>query len=107
MISPVTKPSTFLTGLNELFPRIQKSSPGWLNTIRQNGVNRFQALGLPTPKDEEWKYTNIAAIAAKKFHLPSAHTLLESDELAAFTRGSEILFVFVNGIFDAKLSRSE
>ncbi len=104
MISPTTKQSTFLTGFNELFPRIQKSSPGWLNAIHQNGVNRFQQLGLPTPKDEEWKYTNVASIAAKKFHIPSTHTLLENDELTAYTNDSDILLVFVNGIFDKKLS---
>jgi Fe-S cluster assembly protein SufD len=34
-----------------------------LSTIREQAAQRFGQLGWPTPRQEEWKYTNVAPIA--------------------------------------------
>ncbi|HEV8658026.1 MAG TPA: hypothetical protein VGS96_05305, partial [Thermoanaerobaculia bacterium] len=31
--------------------------------IREEAAERFEALGYPTTRQEEWKYTNVAPIA--------------------------------------------
>ena len=36
--------------------------PAWLKTIRETAAEQFRAHGLPTRKDEAWKYTGLAAI---------------------------------------------
>lgn len=95
----------FLSTFNELYARIQKDSPPWLNEIRATGVHRFQKMGLPSIKDEEWKYTSVASIADKKFHLPDDHTLTEESDLKSYIEDSEITLVFINGFFAKKYSR--
>src|SRR3546814_4898461 len=38
-------------------------SPGqdlpWLSSLRQSAFARFTAMGLPTPRQESWKYTSL------------------------------------------------
>ncbi len=36
---------------------------GWLAALRGTALEGFAAKGLPTPKSEEWKYTNLAPLA--------------------------------------------
>ncbi len=36
--------------------------PEWLRAIREAGAGQFRANGLPTRKDEAWKYTGLAAL---------------------------------------------
>ena len=39
----------------------------WLDRLRSRGVERFNALGIPTTRDEDWKYTNLRALASKQY----------------------------------------
>jgi len=36
--------------------------PEWLRAARKRAIGRFEALGFPTQKHEQWKYTNLAAL---------------------------------------------
>ncbi len=38
-----------------------------LAAMRGDAMQRFLALGLPTPRDESWRYTNLRAMAAMSF----------------------------------------
>jgi Fe-S cluster assembly protein SufD len=53
------------------FARLETSLPGsgapWLAALRRGALERFAARGLPTAHDEDWKYTNAAAIAKRPF----------------------------------------
>src|SRR3546814_6168274 len=35
------------------------SSDLWLSSLRQSALARFTAMGLPTPRQESWKYTSL------------------------------------------------
>lgn len=62
--------------------------------IREEARERFAQLGWPTPRLEEWKYTNLAPLAKIEWHKGNAtesHATTLGDEHAAVT------FVFVNG----------
>jgi Fe-S cluster assembly protein SufD len=42
------------------------------STIREQAAQRFGQLGWPTPRQEEWKYTNVAPIAKVDWHVGQA-----------------------------------
>ncbi len=81
----------------------------WLTEMRQDALERFLSGGFPTSRDEEWRHTNIAAIARTDFARaervpcpairPEAQRRLDFG--GAFT-GWEI--VFVDGRYCSDLS---
>ena len=81
--------------------------PGWLGLIRTNALERFLARGFPTTRDEEWRFTNVSALAEATFALPAADA--EGDAAALKKRlalggldAHEL--VFVNGRVSKALS---
>ncbi len=91
------------------FSRCRDTLPGrqlaWLNRLREDALASFMASGLPTPRDEEWKYTNVAAIAEKHFTLADAdadegsalHQQQLVSRIAALALPGAHLLVFLDG----------
>ena len=80
--------------------------PRWLQDLRDRGAARFAALGFPTVRDEEWRFTNISPIANTEF-VPATepepvteHALREVVYSDAPNR-----IVVLNGRFASQLSR--
>jgi Fe-S cluster assembly protein SufD len=86
------------------------SGPSWLLPLRRQAIDRFAALGFPTPKNEDWHFTSVAPIAEGAFRAvpdaPARSVRLAPADVEAFTFGRPdwIRLVFVNGRFDASLS---
>lgn len=84
----------------------ERTDPAWLTEMRRKAMHRFMAHGFPTPRDEDWIYTNLSALAGRTFHraratpTPMPETL-GGHHLDAVT-GPRL--VFVNGHYDAALS---
>ena len=79
----------------------------WIREMRRAALDRFTALGFPTPKHEEWKYTNVAPIARGRFERADpARGGLPAERLAPFTFGEQggTRLVFVNGRYAPALS---
>jgi len=81
--------------------------PVWLRGLRAAAAERFAAIGFPTRRDEEWRFTNVAPIVETPFTLASeAQSRLTVEGLRPFTYegmgGTQL--VFVNGHFHADLS---
>src|ERR1700694_3011617 len=38
-----------------------------LSAVREQAMQRFLKLGLPTMRDETWRYTNLRSLAAQSF----------------------------------------
>jgi Fe-S cluster assembly protein SufD len=78
----------------------------WTQPLRRAAMARFAALGFPTTRHEEWKYTNVAPIARTPFQ-PARH---RSQDQAAALAAATIAdltctqLVFVNGHFAPELS---
>jgi Fe-S cluster assembly protein SufD len=76
--------------------------------LREAGMARFASLGFPSVKQEEWRFTNVAPIAATPFTLP--HAPRSGAPSAKEIRGLEVceagrhLLVFVNGRYSGALS---
>lgn len=80
-----------------------------LHGIRQQGINAFNHIGLPSAKHEEYKYTDLGKILEKKFDWIAPHHESEKtdiDTLAAFQIPNldAHRIVFVNGVYSASLS---
>jgi Fe-S cluster assembly protein SufD len=84
--------------------RIADGSPSWLKEIRGNAWSRFAELGIPTVKNEEWKYFNLAALSVGKFRLPGQSELADAKDLASYLDPEDLNVVFINGEFSKKFS---
>jgi len=51
------------------FHNVRELSPAvaWLELVRSSAMDRFEQLGFPSVRDEEWKYTNLATLARESF----------------------------------------
>lgn len=92
----------------EEFERGFAQDPAWLYPIRKAGIAHFAELGFPTPQNEEWRYTNIAAIAKLPFHpvleRPANAPSLKQIEKFLIPGLKCLRLVFVDGHFSPELS---
>src|SRR5437773_11093148 len=82
-------------------------APPWMRELRRTALDRFTALGFPTTKHEDWKYTNVAPIAQIRFErAESTRNGLMAERLAPFTFGEQggTRLVFVDGRYAPALS---
>ncbi|MGH7312642.1 MAG: SufB/SufD family protein, partial [Candidatus Rokuibacteriota bacterium] len=90
------------------FEREVSGAPSWLHETRRKAHDRFAEVGLPTTRDEEWKYTTIAPLAATDFDLDADAGVdpVSEEAIAPFLIGDPSWgrLVFVNGRYSAKLS---
>ncbi len=96
------------------FAAAQKNMPGhgtlWLDTLRRCGLSDFKRLGFPTPRHEDWRYTNVAPITKRLFSIAGTACLgLDEDDIQPFVYPQMECYrlVFVNGRFLRPLSRNK
>ncbi len=88
--------------------KLNGQSKSYLHTLRKNAIEKFKTVEFPTLKDEEWRYTNVKPILQTDFtpavnlEQPAPSTA----EVNARLYGGFDFYkmVFVNGIFNEKLS---
>jgi len=82
--------------------------PGWLTARRTSAAARLLAEGFPTPRDEEFRFTNVAPITAKVYpaaDVPPARASLDALRAQATVPGLDAHeLVFVNGRYAPELS---
>lgn len=108
MIAPTEKNSLFMEQLDTLAgPLKGEESSEWVAQLREEGLTRFRKTGIPTVKDEEWKYTNLSALAGHRYTLAGKSALSpaqRNDVLARYCGKADVNIVFVNGALDMELS---
>ncbi|HET6437964.1 MAG TPA: Fe-S cluster assembly protein SufD, partial [Anaeromyxobacter sp.] len=62
-----TAQSPFEQGVATLLADEPAGGPAWLADLRRAGADALQAAGLPTPRHEDWRFTNLAALAPLTF----------------------------------------
>ena len=75
----VRRENSYRQAFLELQERRAGESVAWLERLRAGAMERFEESGFPSVKDEEWKYTNVAAIAAVDFQPASLQTSAEGE----------------------------
>jgi len=112
MIASTEKEGIYLSSFMELEERLAASGPCWLSEIRRTAMAGFAEKGFPTTRQEEWRNTNVAPIAAVPFQpattplSPSAAEEGELDKHPLADFGCPKL-VFINGHFSKRLSNIE
>lgn len=81
-------------------------SLAWLQHIRAAALTQFASHGFPSPREEEWRYTNVSALEKKAFTpvLSVANTAVDADWLKQHQLADAWSLVLVDGHFRADLS---
>jgi len=93
----------FVTGFAKARDALPGGARDWVAALRQSGIDRFASLGLPTTRQERWKYTRLASLERREFALPKSDEVGAPD-LAGIALDGAHRMVFVNGRFRAELS---
>lgn len=94
--------------LNERLDEVQVTevaSP--LAAVRKKAYQTFNRLGLPTFRNEEWKYTRISSLFSNDYRLSGGTPHLAPQDIESLRLpGSSVAneLFFINGIFSAVLS---
>jgi Fe-S cluster assembly protein SufD len=83
----------------------RRHEPTWLRDIRRASAAAFGKLGFPTTKDEEWRFTNVAPLAATPF-VPAPPGAVARSAVSSFVVPGLAgpVMTFVNGRFAPRLS---
>jgi Fe-S cluster assembly protein SufD len=89
----------------EAFEARRADDATWLRALRGEATRSFREQGLPTTKQEEWRYTNLAPLAKDLLELsePCAPSR-EGVEEISFPVYACGLYVFVDGRYAPELS---
>ena len=86
--------------LNNVVALPHGDEPDFVQAIRGRAAERFRALGLPTTRMEEWRYTSLAPLARTEFRLDARSHGDDFQDSAASLCGHAIAeLVFINGSF--------
>ncbi len=107
MITATEQLRTYLDGFTEFQKRAAGRELHWLRKLREDAFARFCEVGFPTTHDEDWRFTNVSAIAKTPFELASNGELSRNDFESLRVTNAGFLLVFVNGRFDPKFSSVE
>lgn len=101
--------SRYATVMSEISPSLISANIDWLSELRQKSMERFMEAGLPGPRVEEWKYTNLSSMNSKTYGAIAAQDNVDASIKASIEKvylsdikGSKV--VFIDGYFQNELS---
>src|ERR1700678_2319640 len=96
----------YLEVYDQLRAEAGEREPVWLRQLREDGWARFSAKGFPSTHDEDWRFTNLAALAKTPFRRAAKGEFAVSPaQLEAYrVPGAACQLVFINGHFAPQLS---
>src|SRR3954454_11919892 len=102
--------STHRTNFDRFARQANGDAPAWLDDLRRRAIARFERVGFPSRKQEDWRHTNVGPIAETHFRLATSDTravAAAADPAGRFSFGDDAAceLVFVNGRFSLQLSR--
>ena len=95
--------SSFIVFENEL--NGQADSP--IHELRREALKRFEELGFPTKRHEEWKYTNLKPVLKHDFKIfPKTEKTIEFRDVKRYFLNEVDTYkiVFINGLYSSWLS---
>jgi Fe-S cluster assembly protein SufD len=100
--------TALLTAVTGEFQRTEPLLPGagepWLRERRGAALAQFATIGLPSSRQERWRHTDVAPIAAQSYRLGPAGQTAAAAVLARHDVFPAIRLVFVDGWLDASRS---
>ncbi|WP_224242255.1 Fe-S cluster assembly protein SufD [Hyalangium gracile] len=83
------------------------SSPLWLRTLREQGLEQLSRQGFPTARHEDWKYTDVAPIVSRPFAPLAVGSKVELQARVAQLALPGPRLVFVDGRLSPELTSLE
>lgn len=80
-----------------------------VHKVRQEAFQRFEEMGFPTKRDEEWKYTNLKPILKPDYRIfPSADNSIDFSAVKQYFLSDvdSYKLVFIDGVFSSWLSET-
>ncbi len=99
-----------IDNIKEQYRQLQSANgSSALTSLEQNAFNAFNQMGIPTVRNEEWKYTRIGSIFNKDFEFAPGRvvTSFSAADLAEIRLPGDAEvneLVFVNGAYSSDLS---
>src|SRR5687767_506776 len=84
-----------------------RTAPAWLRDLRERAASRFAAVGFPTVRQEEWRFTNVAPIADTSFRLAEKAPTNAAELTARVSVAEAARVVILNGHFAPELSSTD
>ncbi|MGH8215474.1 MAG: Fe-S cluster assembly protein SufD [Rhodanobacteraceae bacterium] len=85
--------------------RLPGSGLGWLDAARREALQAFAERGLPTARNELWKYTTLRALAQRQYAAGGDEAASRPVDDALLPAEADARAVFVNGAFRPDLSK--
>ena len=80
--------------------------PRWLVDLRERAAARFTALGFPTVREEEWRFTNVSPVVSREYATAVTAAPVTPAQIEGLPFGSAThRVVVVNGRFSSEHSR--
>ena len=79
-------------------------APAWVKERREHAAKRFEQVGYPTVRNEDWRFTNIAPIADATFAAAEGSFAQAASLVEAVNVPGAMRLTIVNGQFAADLS---
>lgn len=97
--------SAYLTNLLNLRQDLDPAA-SWLQTIRDRATATVQELAIPSTREEDWRFTDLAGLLKVNFQAVDQSPALSFAEIQPFLLPEAInsRLVFVNGVYDPALS---
>ena len=74
MTAELAKETNFGAAFRELIAKEQNAE---LRSLREKAFAAFEANGFPTPRNEDWKYTNVSSVVSDKWVVDSVASNLD------------------------------
>ncbi len=105
---PSVNRDRFLSKILEIRPdapvnQLDKETGEWLHNIREQSASWVSRLTVPTKKDEEWRFTDIASLLDLEIVAPTSFT---TDNITTIPEAEDTRLVFVNGSYSEELSNT-
>src|SRR5437870_2044611 len=106
MTQVMEEKSLYLGHFEEFEKNLGAGDRPWLRRSRKAAIARFDELGFPGPRHEDWKFTRLSVLAKLPFHLAEGESRSLSSPLKklATEPGTGPRLVFVNGRFAKEFS---
>ena len=102
-MSAVAERPAVLSGYEDFLGNLP-DAPQSVRELRAKGLARFEEVGFPTTRQEEWRHTSVAPISRATFQRATGESTVKSDHLQPFRVPECDELVFINGRFQPELS---
>jgi Fe-S cluster assembly protein SufD len=106
MAVSLTGLESYLGSFTTLAEETAGQAPTWLRDLRENAFVRFCRVGFPNIHDEDWRFTNLTALARTPYRLASKdrHGLKAPDLATWRMKDARARIVFIDGHFSPEMS---